>query len=330
MRTPPAPGVPPLTGPLAERYRVQQVTAADTADLFALASACDVAVLGYPDTTLADTESDAGAAPGGTPRPQALVRDAASGRAVGWWWTEPHEGSQRFTADVYTAPELDEPDGDAVTGAGWAAVEAWARAWFADHGVTGGQLATGSLHGDVRAERSLRAAGFERVRTFWRMTADVPASGPPVPVVPGLRVVGCQDSRRVHALSEAAFAEHWGHEREEHDAWIARWRARAGFDPTLWFVAEIDGEAAGFLLASRRMAQENALYVALLGTLAAYRRRGVAAALLRHAFEVARREGFEHLRLGVDSDNPTGAPALYRQAGLEVMFATHAWRKDLD
>ena len=35
------------------------------------------------------------------------------------------------------------------------------------------------------------------------------------------------------------------------------------------------------------------------------------------------------MRLGVDSDNPTGAPAVYRRAGLDVLFAMHAWRKDL-
>ena len=35
------------------------------------------------------------------------------------------------------------------------------------------------------------------------------------------------------------------------------------------------------------------------------------------------------VRLGVDSDNPTGAPTVYRRAGLEVLFAMHAWRKDL-
>jgi ribosomal protein S18 acetylase RimI-like enzyme len=161
------------------------------------------------------------------------------------------------------------------------------------------------------------------------MSGDVPREATAAPAVPGLDIEPATDTALVHTLYEESFAGHWGHEPDSHDAWLERTRRRPGHDPSLWWVARIDGEPAGLLLATRQMQQEDALYVATLGTLAPYRRRGVAAALLHHAFEVARREGLAQVRLGVDSDNPTGAPTVYRRAGLEVLFAMHAWRKDL-
>ena len=318
-----------LPRPLASRYRADPVTAGDAAAVYRLVCDCDTAVLGHPDWSPEDVESDIGPLAGGAERAQVLVRDRGTGRVVAWWWTDPREGRPAFSADVYTEVTLPEPDGDALAGAGWAAVEGWARRWAAERGVGGTFLDVGSLHGDTAVERRLTAAGFTQVRTFWRMSGDVPREPTAAPSVPGLDIEPATDTALVHTLYEASFAGHGGHEPDSHDAWLERTRRRPGHDPSLWWVARIDGEPVGLLLATRQMQQEDALYVATVGTLAPYRRRGVAAALLHHAFEVARREGLAQVRLGVDSDNPTGAPTVYRRAGLEVLFAMHAWRKDL-
>ncbi|MGH3507671.1 MAG: GNAT family N-acetyltransferase, partial [Nocardioidaceae bacterium] len=79
----------------------------------------------------------------------------------------------------------------------------------------------------------------------------------------------------------------------------------------------------------RRAEADGAMYVGELATLAQFRRRGIASALLAHAFEVAAREGLEHLSLHVDSENAHAAPAVYRRAGLEVRTAWWGYARTL-
>ncbi|MGZ4773706.1 MAG: GNAT family N-acetyltransferase [Oryzihumus sp.] len=324
-----APTLPPA---LAGRFTVSPVVPEDADAILGLVSACDLAVLGFVDYTLEDVQEDTGPTATGEPRQQGLARDSA-GQVVAWWWTGPRPDSARLPVDLYVHPGLDEADGDALAALAWAQVTAWGRERYAGWSGEVPLLDTGSVQGDTVHERRLAAAGFEQVRTFWRMSGEVPPSPRPAPV-PGLVVRTVRfddedDTRLVHRLKEESFAEHWGTEPEAYEAFMGRWRGSAGFDPSLWFVAELDGEPAAVMLASRRMANEDALYIQSLGTLAPARRRGVASALLHHAYEVARGEGYARVRLGVDSDNPTGAPGVYRRAGLETIFAMHAWHKSL-
>jgi len=325
---------PTLPAALAGRFTVRPVVPEDAEAILGLVAACDLAVLGFVDSSLEDVQEDIAPPAPGDERLQGLVHAATTGEVVAWWWTGPRPGSARLPVDMYVHPDLPDEDADALGAAGWAEVTAWARRRYA--GWTGEPplLDAGSIHGDHGTERRLAAAGFERVRTFWRMSGDVPESPVAAPEVPGLvvRTVRCDDeadTRLVHRLKEDSFAEHWGKEPEAYEAFMSRWHGSAGFDPSLWFVAELDGEPAAVMLASRRMANEDALYIQSLGTLAPARGQGVASALLHHAYEVARREGYARVRLGVDSDNPTGAPGVYRRAGLETLFAMHAWHKPL-
>jgi ribosomal protein S18 acetylase RimI-like enzyme len=67
------------------------------------------------------------------------------------------------------------------------------------------------------------------------------------------------------------------------------------------------------------------LYVQELATLAEFRRRGLASALLAHAFDCARVSGLTKVSLHVDTSNPDDAPAVYRRAGLEVRLASNQY-----
>ena len=323
----------PLPPALAARFTVGPVLPEDAEAIFALVAACDTAVLGFVDCSLEDVAEDIGPTSAGEPRQQGLARDA-TGRVVAWWWTGPRPDSARLPVDLYVHPEVDDADGDALAGAAWAELTDWGRQRYAGWSGEAPALDTGSILGDTVHERRLAAAGFEQVRTFWRMSGDVPEQPGPAPEVPGLviRPVRCEDeadTREVHRVKTDSFADHWGTEPEDYGAFMARWRSSAGFDPALWFLAELDGRPVAVMLTSHRMANESALYVQTLGTLAEARRRGVASALLHHAYEVARREGYARVRLGVDSDNPTGAPGVYRRAGMQTIFAMHAWHKPL-
>ncbi|HET7474909.1 MAG TPA: GNAT family N-acetyltransferase [Dermatophilaceae bacterium] len=325
----PAPVVlPPLPADLADRFTLLPVGPDDVEEVYRLVCACDTAVLGYADWGAEDIESDTGPGLHGR-RDQAVVRDRGSGRVVSWWWTDPRLGASNYLTDVYVDPGLPSGLGDAVSAAGWAAVEGWARAHYAGHQIRDPRLGAGSLVGDTPTEGRLERAGFGRVRTFWRMAGDVPEVPRPAPDVPGLRIEVSDDYRLIHLLREETFADHWGHDPEPYDAFAERLRRAPGFEPRFWFVATVDGEPAATMTCSRQMAAERTLYVMMLGTRRAYRGQGIAGALLHHAFELARAEGYTRVALGVDSDSPTGAPSVYRRAGLDVQFATTAWHKPL-
>jgi ribosomal protein S18 acetylase RimI-like enzyme len=59
-------------------------------------------------------------------------------------------------------------------------------------------------------------------------------------------------------------------------------------------------------------------FVGKVGTLRGFRGRGVASTLLRHSLAAYREAGYDEASLTVDSQNPTGALAVYRRAGFEV------------
>ena len=56
-------------------------------------------------------------------------------------------------------------------------------------------------------------------------------------------------------------------------------------------------------------------YVALVGVVRDWRRRGVAPAMLAEVMRAARAAGHERIALDVDSENPTGALGLYTGMG---------------
>ena len=126
-----------------------------------------------------------------------------------------------------------------------------------------------------------------------------------------------------------AFVGHYGFTPTSLEDWSAVEQAFAGFDPDLRYLATIDGEPAAAMLLSRRAESEGAMYVGELATLERFRRRGVAAALLAHGFEIAAREGLGQLALHVDSENAHAAPSVYRRAGLEVRTAFWAYARTL-
>ncbi len=94
-------------------------------------------------------------------------------------------------------------------------------------------------------------------------------------------------------------------------------RARDGF-----FLAETDGMLDGFVIT--RYPRLGWLLggvgeIVLIGVARDARRRGLGAALMRHAFDFLRRKGVRDVRLHVDIDNE-GAIALYEHLGMRILF----------
>lgn len=79
-------------------------------------------------------------------------------------------------------------------------------------------------------------------------------------------------------------------------------------------IAYVDGKAAGVALAIKLLKpykDENWLYVDEVDVMVDYRRKGVASALMKKTFEIAKKLGLDEVWLGTEPDN-TAANRLYK------------------
>ncbi len=93
------------------------------------------------------------------------------------------------------------------------------------------------------------------------------------------------------------------------------WAGWPGYDPT-WTLIASDGETPVGI--AMLLHSAGTLWVGELGVLEGWRGRGVGMALLRHSFAFAATHGYDEVRLGVDTENTTGATRLYERAGMTV------------
>jgi mycothiol synthase len=187
-----------------------------------------------------------------------------------------------------------------------------------------------SQAGDVAL---LEAFGFERKRWFFDMVRPTLDEIADVPLPEGLEVRPIDGSlaRRVWDADVEAFEDHWGgfDSSEEH---LQRWLASPRTDLSIWVVAFDGDEVAGGVLNTIDAEQNAALglqrgWLSSVFTRRAWRRRGLATALIARSLEVLRERGQTSAALGVDADNPSGALGLYEGLGFEVHARSAAWRK---
>jgi ribosomal protein S18 acetylase RimI-like enzyme len=170
--------------------------------------------------------------------------------------------------------------------------------------------------------RWLEARGAREIRHFWRMQIDFDDGPPPAPsALPGVTVRQVRDESEwplVHRIVDTAFSEHFGHTGERtYDDFLRMWQQRHGFDPTLWWVAEVDGAPAAACLA---ITVGDGGHIGTLGTLRPARGRGVGTVLLRTAFGEFHRRGYRKVTLGVDAENVTNAVRLYESVGMRSVL----------
>ena len=187
-----------------------------------------------------------------------------------------------------------------------------------------------ALAADGTAHALFAANGYRVIRRSYQM--EVELAHPPVePVWPdGLRpraFLPGTDDERVYEAQMDAFADHWEFHRQPFAEWC-HWGFSPPFDPSLWFLVEDGDEVAAVCLCSPRRGEEPGLgWVSVLGVRPPWRRRGLATALLLHAFHELRARGCERVGLGVDAENVTGAVALYESVGMRQARRSEIYEK---
>jgi mycothiol synthase len=184
-----------------------------------------------------------------------------------------------------------------------------------------GALLLGFLSGEDRLLRQVYdEAGYRPIRHSFRMEIDLqgvpPSSAEPQGVV--IRPMRDGEVEQVYEVHQQSFEDAWMHSRDSFEQWEHWFVTSESFDPSLWFVAESDGEIVGVAICRVRETEVGLGWVNVLGVLRSHRRRGIGEALLRHTFAEFARRGFERVGLGVDAESPTGAVALYERAGMHV------------
>lgn len=194
--------------------------------------------------------------------------------------------------------------------------------WFGSEGIDT----------DVGNAALLLGNGYAAARFFYDMV--VPSldgiSAPPLPEGIELRAVTHDQYRIVWVAAGEAFRDHWGQAEWVEADWERFEADPDNADPRFWRVGWDGDEVAGVVITTVP-AEENEkfgrerVYVASVGVRRPWRRRGLARALLASSLVAARDAGFTSASLGVDTDSPTGATALYTSLGFapEKTFTTY-------
>ena len=162
------------------------------------------------------------------------------------------------------------------------------------------------------------------------MTIDLDEE--PVPeAVPGIEIRSYrhpEEARAFYAAQQESFADHWEHRPMPWEKWEQKRYGRETFDSTLWWVAEAQGEVAGVLVGEQHRDPDQG-WIEIVGVRRAYRRQGIAEALLKTAFAEFFRRGERRIGLGVDAESPTGATRVYERAGMRTLWHAIVYEKEL-
>ena len=129
------------------------------------------------------------------------------------------------------------------------------------------------------------------------------------------------DHDEIREAHNAAFVDHYGFAPWSAPMWAHHVAGSRAHRPGLSLLLR---DASGAVAAYVQTAEFEAVtaatglreaFVGKVGTVEAHRRRGLASVLLDLALDRYRREGFDRSALDVDSENPTGALAIYERAG---------------
>lgn len=184
--------------------------------------------------------------------------------------------------------------------------------------------ASGRVPGDP-VRPLLERRGYHIARYFTDMERALP--GEPLPPSDGhVQAYRPELSEQVRLAHNDAFSTHWGSTARTEQAWREQMESRS-FRPdssTVWVEA---GDVLGYVLTYQWVDRE--LYIGQVGTRQRARGRGLARACLVASLHAAVDSGRYHLiDLSVDSENPTGAGALYESVGFVATRTIASYIRD--
>ena len=190
------------------------------------------------------------------------------------------------------------------------------------------KIRAGAPEPDAAARALFESRGYREVRRFYEMAIELtePPSEPVLPDGLVLDELREDEYEAFFAALNESFAEHWEWHPEPFEEWIERRRGqhRDEHGP-VWFVVRDGEELAAVTRNDASVAGGG--YVGAIGVRPAWRGKGLAKALLYRTFAEFWRRGTTRVTLDVDSQNATGAVALYERVGMHVDTCGVAFEK---
>ena len=193
------------------------------------------------------------------------------------------------------------------------------------------KILVGGAEPDAAARSLFEAHGYHETRRFYEMAIEL-TEEPSVSELPdGLVVDKMRDDeyRAFYDATNEAFAEHWEWHPQPFEEWLERRQGQhRDENGPIWFVVRDGDELAAVTRNDLSIAGGG--YVGAIGVRPAWRGKGLAKALLQRTFAEFWRRGTTRVTLDVDSQNETGAVALYERVGMRVEACGVAFEKTLE
>ena len=321
---------------LKASYTVRPCTFEDLDAVLALMNTCEMAAVGQTEATREGLLSDWQRPGFDQAKSQRLITTVDRNRVIGWVQID---ASKKVVLHVgiFVHPDY-EHEGIAEYLYSW--VETAAREHI-NLTPTEARVVlrayTRAADVDVWYSALLRKSGMQLIRHSWRMEMNLDTQ-PPSPKWPDgitLKVYdGVSDKRPICAVRRETFKDQFGYVdrpfEEEYARWLHFWETEGNLVSGLWFLA-MDGQTiAGICLCKpSQNGEEDRGWIATLGVLREYRRRGIAEALLYTAFDKFYQMGKKRVGLGVDASSLTGAATLYKRVGMHVAMQFDLYEKEL-
>ncbi len=180
----------------------------------------------------------------------------------------------------------------------------------------------------------LESLGYEAVRFFIEMSRTL--EGIPMAELPEgieVREVKEEDKRKIWDANVEAFRDHWGYSPPTEEDYIS-YKGSKYWQPELWQVAWDGDEVVSSVMNYidydfNRKFGRNRGWTENISTRRAWRRRGIAKALIVLSMHMHKAKGMTEVALGVDTNNPSGALKLYQSLGYEKERTMMTYRKEM-
>ncbi|QES40265.1 GNAT family N-acetyltransferase [Streptomyces venezuelae] len=299
---------------------VRPATPDDAEAVCALLNEVDVLEIGRADTELAEVRADLSHPEVDLERDSWLLHEGDLLVGYALLWDE--SGGERIDVDHYVLPGR--PHGALYL------LELLEQRAAERAAANGAARAVVHLHLNTEPTtdpRDLRARGWRTVRRYNVLERRIGVDADPLPKAPpGVVLRPClaeEDRRRAHALLQESFTEHFDHQPRTYEQWLGDIDARNA-DWSLIWIAHVEGLGDAAVLRTHDN-RPSMGWIGNLGVLAEARGRGLGSHLLRHAFGHYAALGRDRIGLGVDTDNSSGALALYERHGMTLDYAVDTW-----
>lgn len=299
---------------------VRPATLGDAAAVCALLNEVDLLEIGRADTEPAEVQADLKHPEVDLERDSWLLYDGDLLVGYALLWDE--SGGERIDVDHYVLPGR--PEGSLHL---FDLLEDRAAERAAANGAARAVVHLHLNTAPTTDPAALRARGWRTVRRYNVMARRIDPQADPSPAPPpGVTLRPClaeEDRRRAHDLLQKCFAEHFDHQPRTYEQWLDDIDAER-VDWSLIWVAHVDGHGDAAVLRTHND-RASMGWIGNLGVLAEARGRGIGSHLLRHAFGHYAALGRDRIGLGVDTDNSSGALALYERHGMALDHAVDTW-----